>query len=59
MRLVRVKHQVNVLLFDSKRHEWAHFSVDDGKGCQLSLVQARESLWVIDLKQFNATILTM
>jgi hypothetical protein len=58
-RLVRVRHQVNVLLFDSKHHEWAQFSVVDGKGCLLSLVQARESLWVIDIKQFNATILTM
>lgn len=54
-----MRHQVNVLLFDTKHHEWAQFSVEDGKGCQLSLVQARESLWVLDLKQFNATILTM
>lgn len=52
-------HQVNVFVFDSKLHDWVLFSVADGKGCELRLLKKEKAKWTLDIKQWDASILTL
>mmetsp|Transcript_24203 Transcript_24203/g.43022 ORF Transcript_24203/g.43022 Transcript_24203/m.43022 type:complete len:341 (+) Transcript_24203:128-1150(+) len=52
-------HQVNVYVFDSKLHDWVLFSVADGKGCELRLLKREKTKWILDVKQWDASILTL
>jgi hypothetical protein len=50
---------VNIFIFDNKLHDWVLFSVADGKGCELRLQRSDKDKWVLDFKQWDASILTL
>lgn len=57
-RLIRTAHRIDVYIFDSARHSWELFSINDGQGCILKLKKMGQQ-WYIEITQADSNLLRM